>query len=117
MSKRTGEALKTALEYFQQAIDRDPTYALAHAGIADCYVLLPYYRGLSGHESYPKAKAAALQALQMDEHLAEAHAALALAHVFFDWDWVSAEKSIHRAIELNPNYATAHRWYGDSRPA
>ena len=113
VSKRTGEALKTALGYFQQAVDRDPTYALAYAGIADCYVLLPYYRGLSGHESYPKAKAAALQALQMDEHLAEAHAALALAHVFFDWDWVSAEKSIHRAIELNPNYATAHRWYGD----
>jgi len=113
-NQRTVDALNTALEYFQQAINRDPTYALAYAGIADCYVILPWYRGLTAIESFPKAKAAALKALQLDEKLAEAHTALALTYVVFDWDWVSAEKSFVRAIELNPNYATAHHWYGIS---
>jgi len=110
-NKRTAESLKTALGYFQQAVDRDPTYALAYAGMADCYVLLPVYRGLSAEEGFPKAKAAALQALQIDEQLAEAHTTS--FHVaLFTWDWETAEKSIVRAIELNPNYATAHHWYG-----
>ena len=110
-NKRTSGALKTALGYFQQAINRDPTYAPAYAGIADCYVVLPYYRGLSGNESYPKAKAAA-KALQIDEQLGEAYAALAMTYVLFDWDWATAERSFVRAIELNPNYATAHKCYG-----
>jgi serine/threonine-protein kinase len=112
LNKRTAEALKTALEYFQQAKDRDPTYALAYAGIADCYVILPFYAGLSSKESFPKAQAAALQALQMDERLAEAHAALAMTYLLLDGNWVSAEKSFLRAIELNSNYATAYHWYG-----
>ncbi|MCZ6820379.1 MAG: hypothetical protein O7G31_12935 [Calditrichaeota bacterium] len=111
-NKRTGEALKTALGYFQQAISRDPTYALAYAGIADSYVLLPVYRALSAKEAFPKTKAAALRALQIDEQLAEAHTALAQTYFMFDWDHVSAEKSFHRAIEVNPNYATTHHRYG-----
>ena len=114
MSKRTGEALKTALEYFQRAKDRDPTYALAYAGIADSYLLLSIYRALSAQESFPKAKAAALQALLIDEQLAEAHATLATTDDLYGWDWSAAERSFVRAIELNPNYATAHQWYGMS---
>ena len=98
-NQRTGEALRTAVDYFQQAINRDPTYALAYAGIADCYVLLAWYKVLTAIESFPKAKAAALQALQLDEQLAEAHTALAMTYVAFDWDWVSAEESFVRAIE------------------
>jgi len=82
--------------------------------MADCYVLLPIYRTLSAKESFPKAKAAALQALQIDEQLAEAHATLAMTDDLYGWDWVAAEKSFGRAIELNPNYATAHQWYGRS---
>jgi len=110
-NKRTAQSLKTAMGYFQQAADRDPTYALAYAGIADCYVLLPIYRGLSAKAALPKAKAAALQALQIDDQLAEAHATLSnVAH--FTWDWETSEKSIVRAIKLNPNYAFAHLWYG-----
>jgi TolB-like protein/Flp pilus assembly protein TadD len=109
-NKRSAESLKTALGYFQQAADRDPTYALAYAGIADCYALLPIYSGLSGKEAFPKAKSAALQALQIDEQLAEAYAALSNV-ANFTWDLETAEKSIVRAIELKPNYASAHQWY------
>ncbi len=112
-NQRTGEALRTAVDYFQQAISRDPTYALAYAGMADCYVLLPVYRGLSVKAAFPKAKAVALQALQIDDQLAEAYAALSNV-ALFTWDWETAEKSIVRAIELNPNYASAHQWYGMS---
>ncbi|MFQ5641379.1 MAG: hypothetical protein ACE5IR_25650, partial [bacterium] len=112
-NKRTVQDLNTALDYFQQAVNRDPTYALAYAGMADCYVLLPLnaYSGLSGKEAYPKAKAAALQALQIDEQLAEAHTALAMTYLYFDKDTVSAKKSFLLAIELNSNYATGHHWY------
>jgi len=110
-NKRTAQSLKTAMGYFQQAANRDPTYALAYAGIANCYVLLPIYKSLSAKAALPKAKAAALQALQIDDQLAEAHATLSnVAH--FTWDWETSEKSIVRAIELNPNYAFAHLWYG-----
>ncbi len=112
MSKRTGEALNTAIEYFERARERDPTYALAYSGIADCYSLLPIYSDLSEQESIPKAKAAALQALQIDEQLVEAHTALANMYQLYDWDWAAGDKGFRRAIELNPNYATAHHWYG-----
>ena len=105
MGKRTGVALKTALEYFQQAIDKDQNYALAYAGIAECYALLPIYRILSAQESTPKAKAAALQALQIQEQLVEAHITLALTDDHYGWDSVAAEKSFGRAIELNPKLA------------
>jgi len=79
--------------------------------MADCYVLLPIYRALSVKEAFPKAKAAALQALQIDEQLAEAYTSLAIGYARYNWDWESAEKSFIRAIELNSNYATAHQWY------
>ena len=110
-NQRTGEALKTALGYFQQAIDRDPTYAAAYAGLADCYGIFPYYAVLPAIEAIPKAKSAALKALQIDEQLAEAHTSLALAYQG-EWDWEPSDKSFRRAIELNPNYATARHWYG-----
>ncbi len=110
-NQRTAESLKTALDYFQQAINRDPTYALAYAGITDCYGLLPIYSDLSEQEAIPKAKEAALQALQIDEQLVEAHTALANMYQLYDWDSEASEKGFRRAIELNPNYSTAHHWY------
>ncbi len=112
-NKRSVEGLQKAREYFQRAIERDPGYALAYAGLADCYNLLSYYSGLSPKESFPKAKAAAERALELDESLAEAHASLALALMCFDWDWAGAEREYKRALELNPRYATAHQWYAE----
>ena len=109
-NKRTAEALKKSIEYFNQAIDKDPRFALAYAGLADCYVV-PANR-LPPREAMPKAKAAAIRALELDETLAEAHASLGRVLAAYDWDWTSAEKEYQRAIELNPRYATAHQWYG-----
>jgi serine/threonine-protein kinase len=109
-SKRTGEALKKSIEYFNQAIEKDPTFALAYAGLADCYVV-PANR-LPPREAMPKAKAAAIRALELDETLAEAHTSLARVLAAYDWDWPGAEKEYKRAIELNPRYSIAHEWYG-----
>jgi TolB-like protein/DNA-binding winged helix-turn-helix (wHTH) protein/Flp pilus assembly protein TadD len=109
-NKRTAEALKKSIEYFNQAIDKDPRFALAYAGLADCYVV-PGNR-LPPREAMPKAKVAAMRALELDETLAEAHVSLARVLAAYDWDWTSAEKEYKRAIELNPRYATAHQWYG-----
>jgi tetratricopeptide (TPR) repeat protein len=106
-NKRTAEALKKALEYFNQAIEKDPGFALAYAGLADCYVV----PGNLAVEK-PKAKAAAMRALELDETLAEAHVSLGRVLAVYDWDWTSAEKEYKRAIELNPRYGTAHQWYG-----
>ncbi len=108
--KRTAEALKKSIEYFNQAIEKDPRFALAYAGLADCYVV-PAIR-LAPREAMPKAKAAAMRALELDETLAEAHASLARVLAAYDWDWTNAEKEYKRAIELNPRYAVAHQWYG-----
>jgi TolB-like protein/DNA-binding winged helix-turn-helix (wHTH) protein/Flp pilus assembly protein TadD len=109
-NKRTAEALKKSIEYFNQAIDKDPRFALAYVGLADCYVV-PANR-LPPREAMPKAKAAAIHALELDETLAEAHASLGRVFAAYDWDWASAEKEYKRAIELNPRYAIAHQWYG-----
>jgi len=109
-NKRTGEALKTSIEYFNRAIEKDPTFALAYAGLADSYVV-PASR-LPPREAMPKAKAAAMRALELDETLAEAHTSLARVLASYDWDWKNAEKEFKRAIELNPRYAVAHEWYG-----
>lgn len=104
--------MKKGIEYFQQAIDRDPNYALAYAGIAECYNSLGIYQLLPPTEVLPKAKAAAERALASDETLAEAHAAM--AHIkFYDWDWLGAEREFKRTFELNPNYAQAHLAYGN----
>ena len=109
-NKRTAEALKKSIENFNQAIDKDPRFALAYAGLADCYVV-PANR-LAPREAMPKAKAAAIRAVELDETLAEAHASLGRVLAAYDWDWASAEKEYKRAIELNPRYAVAHQWYG-----
>jgi eukaryotic-like serine/threonine-protein kinase len=110
-NKRTGEDLQKGIGYFQQAIEKDPTYALAYAGLADSYVILYQYAGLPSRETFPKANAAALRALEIDDTLAQAHAALAFVHEDFDWDFSAAEKEYRRAIELDPKYPTAHHWY------
>jgi TolB-like protein/Tfp pilus assembly protein PilF len=109
--KRTEEALKKAIEYFQQAIEMDQNYALAYAGLADCYAVLGNFSFLTPAESYPKAKTAAIKALEIDDTLAEAHASLAWVKAHYDWDWPGAERKFKRAIELNPAYAPAHYWY------
>jgi DNA-binding winged helix-turn-helix (wHTH) protein/TolB-like protein/Tfp pilus assembly protein PilF len=111
MDKRTEEGFHKAIEYFQQAIEKDPEYALAYAGLADCHHFLCGYGLLPPKETYPKAKAAAMKALEIDDQLAEAHTALAVARARYDWDWAGAERDFKRALELNPGYAEAHQWY------
>jgi len=108
--KRTAENLKKAIEQFQQAADKDPNYALAYVGLADCYLLLEDYVGTPASETYPKAKAFAQRALQLDSSLAEAHTSLAYVYSNL-WQWEQAEEEFKGAIKLNPNYSTAHHWY------
>lgn len=110
--KRTKEGLAHGIDSFQQAIALDPNYALAYAGLADCYNLLDDWGGTAPRDSFPKARAAAEKAIALDDSLAEAHVSLAMVHEAYDWDWIAAEREFRRAIELNPNYATAHQWYG-----
>ena len=112
-NKRTGDDLKKAVEYFSQAIERDPSYAQAYSGLADSYALLGdwEYGVFSPTEALPRAKAAAVKALQLDDTLGEAHTSLAFCLDVFDWDWKSADTEFRRAIELDPGYATAHHWY------
>jgi TolB-like protein/Tfp pilus assembly protein PilF len=110
-SKRTEENFSKAIESFQQAVDIDPGYAAAYAGLADCFDTLGWYGALPADEAYRKAKAAALHALQIDDRLAEAHAALAYAKHFYEWNWEEIEKEYRRALELDSNYVTAHHWY------
>jgi tetratricopeptide (TPR) repeat protein len=109
-NKRTAENLKKAIEQFQQAADKDPNYALAYVGLADCYLLLEDYAGTPASETFPKAKAFAQRALQLDSSLAEAHTSLAYVYTNL-WQWEQAEEEFKRSIKLNPNYSTAHHWY------
>jgi TolB-like protein/DNA-binding winged helix-turn-helix (wHTH) protein/Tfp pilus assembly protein PilF len=110
--KRTKIGLEQAIKHFQQAIRTDPNYALAYAGLADSYALLDDWGETAPRDSFPKARAAAERAIALDDSLAEAHVSLAIVREAYDWDWVGAEQEFKRAIELNPNYATAHQWYG-----
>jgi TolB-like protein/DNA-binding winged helix-turn-helix (wHTH) protein/Flp pilus assembly protein TadD len=112
-NKRTPDSLKVALAYFNQAIDEDPNYAQAYSGLADTYALLGdwQYAVLTPKGAFPKAKAAAIKALELDSTLSEAHNSLAFCFDAFDWDLESAGKEFQRSIELNPGYATAHHWY------
>lgn len=110
-NKRTGDDLKKSIEYFNQAVATDPSYALAYAGLADCYIVIPNYTSISPQETYQKAKAAALKALEIDDSLAEPHASLGGVRADYEWDFTGAESELKRAIQLNPNYATARHWY------
>jgi TolB-like protein/Flp pilus assembly protein TadD/tRNA A-37 threonylcarbamoyl transferase component Bud32 len=110
-NKRTEEGFKKAKEFFQEAIVRDPKYALAFSGLADCYTLQSDYGFLEPRDGYALAKGAVVLALSYDESLAEAHTSLASIMAVTAWDWQGAENEYRRAIELNPKYATAHHWY------
>jgi TolB-like protein/Tfp pilus assembly protein PilF len=110
--RRGGDNLRQAIAFYEQAIARDPTYAPAYAGLAEAYVILPGYTAISPQDAYPKARAAAVKALQLDDKLAEAHTALAFA-LARDLDMAGSIAEFKRAIALNPNYATAHQWYGN----
>jgi TolB-like protein/Tfp pilus assembly protein PilF len=109
-NKRSEESATKALAHLQQALDIDPGYAQGYAGLADCFIILGYYNALSPLEAYPKAKAAALKALELDGTLAEPHATLGVIKRDFEWDWSGAEKEFSRSIELNPGYVEAHHW-------
>jgi serine/threonine protein kinase/tetratricopeptide (TPR) repeat protein len=112
-NQESAAGLKKAVEYFEEAIDKDPGYALAYAGLADSYSTLGGgWQYLAPSDSFPKAKAAAMKSLELDDTLAEAHAALGYA-AFFDWDWPTTEREFKRAIELNPNSAVSHVRYAE----
>jgi tetratricopeptide (TPR) repeat protein len=112
-NKRTADGLKAALAYFNQAIEEDPKYAQAYSGLADTYALLGdwQYAAMTPKEAFPKAKSAAIKALELDGNLGEAHNSLAFVLDAFDWDLDAGGKEFQRAIELNPGYATARHWY------
>jgi tetratricopeptide (TPR) repeat protein len=112
-NKRTEEGLTKGIEFFGQALEKDPAYALAYTGLADCYCLLGVLSFRPPKDAFPRAKAAAAKALELDETCAEAHISLARVKADYEWDWHGAEGEYKRAIELNPNYATAHHWYSD----
>jgi TolB-like protein/Flp pilus assembly protein TadD len=109
--KRGESDLHEAIRFFQESIDADPTYAPAYAGMADCYAQLGYGSYISPEDAFPRARAAARKALELDPTLAEAHASLGYALMYYDWNFSGAEAEYKRAIELNPNYAIAHQWY------
>jgi serine/threonine-protein kinase len=112
-NKRTEADIRKSVQYFQQAINEDPTYALAYAGLAEAYILFPLYYIEPDDSAYPKARAAALKAIEIDHTLAEGHNALAAVDSDYDWKFAEAEAEWQRTIELNPNYATAHQWYSE----
>src|SRR5947207_6095725 len=111
--KRSGDNIPKAIAFYEQAIARDPNYALAYAGLAQAYILLPFYTGADRFDAYSKAKDAALKALRLDPKLAEAHAALGKVLFFSEVDLAGAMREYKRAIELQPNDATAHHWYSN----
>lgn len=111
-AKRTAIAVEKAIRCFQQALDQKPQYAKAYAGLADCYAILSHYSRLSPRQTMPKAKAAALRALEIDPTLVEAHTSLALVKMLFEWDWPGAGEEFQKALEPDQHYPTAHHWYG-----
>ena len=112
-NKRTGDAIKKGIDYFSQAVEADPDYALAYAGLAEAYVLLANYSDSTPQEAYSKARAATTKALKLNDRLAETHTALAYIKAGYDWDFAGAEREYQRALELNPNYPTAQNWYAE----
>jgi TolB-like protein/Tfp pilus assembly protein PilF len=111
-NKRTEAGLRLALDQFKQAVDRDPSYAAAYAGQADSYSLMARYQFAAPADSFPLARAAARQALALDDTSAEVHTSLAFVFFNYDYDWAAAAESFKRSIALDPEYATAHHWYG-----
>jgi TolB-like protein/DNA-binding winged helix-turn-helix (wHTH) protein/tetratricopeptide (TPR) repeat protein len=111
LEKKKTEGTRKAIEYFEKAIEKDPKYALAYAGIAESYFSLSITGSMEPREAFPKARAAATKALEIDPLLADAHYDLGIAHFFHDWDWAAAEREFKRAIEINPNYAAPHEMY------
>jgi tetratricopeptide (TPR) repeat protein len=111
-NKRNEESIRKAIEQFKEAADKDPNYALAFVGLADSYVLLPYYSGGNSNDMAAQAKVYALRALEIDDSLGEAHSSLGYVYRL-SWSWAAAEKELKRAIELNPKYATAHKFLGN----
>jgi len=112
-NKRTEDGFRKGIEYFKQAVAKDPNYAPAYAGLADSYLMMVEYGLMPARQGFPQAKAAAVRAVTLDDTLAEAHNSLAAVIEDWDWDWNAANKEFRRAIELNPGYATAHQWYGE----
>lgn len=112
-NKRTAENFEKAIEFFKQAIDKDPTYALAYVGLANCYLSATFRYDVTPQERVAMVKSAAGKALEIDPTLGEVYATLALNSHYNEWNWKNAEREYRRAIELNPNYATAHHWYAD----
>jgi TolB-like protein/DNA-binding winged helix-turn-helix (wHTH) protein/Tfp pilus assembly protein PilF len=110
---RTNESLKTAVEYFNRAIQEDPNDARSFAGLAQCYIVLPFLTTVPQAEAFPKARDAAAKALALDDSLAEAHLSIAEVKLYQDWDFTGAEKEFKKTLELNPNYSTGHQWYGE----
>jgi serine/threonine protein kinase/tetratricopeptide (TPR) repeat protein len=113
-NKRTADDLQKAVGYFNQAIEQDPGYALAYAGLASAYVILPEYSSLPARDFIPQTEAAARRALELDPTLAEPHAVLGFVKHTFQWDWEGAENEFQRALALNPNSATTHHWYSNT---
>jgi tetratricopeptide (TPR) repeat protein len=111
-NRRTPQDVSNALDHFNRAIGFDSTFAPAFAGIADCYTVRAMWNWDTAHNTFPKARDAAEHALRIDPDLADAHASLAMVQLYYDWDWTSAEAGFRKAMELNPNYATAYHWYG-----
>ncbi len=112
-NKRSRQGFEKGIEYFKQAIDKDPGYALTYSGLADCYSLLGVWGMVVPKEMLPLAGAASAKAVQLDSMLAEAHTSVALVALWYEWDWQGAEKGFKHAIELNPSYANAHHWYSE----
>src|SRR4030095_3868760 len=112
-NRRNEVALKSAIRFFERALERDPEYGLAWAGLADRYGLMGEYTNISRRELYPKQMTAVNRALEIDPGLAEAHISLAISLMLNEWDWKNSEKEFKLGIELNPNYATGHHWYGE----
>jgi len=111
LNRLTDDGFRKGRDYFQQAIDKDPNYALAYAGLADAYNRLSGFNAISPREGFPSARAAAIKALELDDKLAEAHTMLGVVKFFYDWDWSGAEREFTRAVEINPSYSDTHQMY------
>jgi len=112
-NKRDAASLRRSIDLYNQAIERDPSFALAYSGLADSWAVIGTFAEMPGSETFPKAKAAAMKAVELDDSIAEAHTSLAYAKHYWDHDWKGAEEEYRKAIALNPNYATAHQWYSE----